>query len=116
MIYLDDIITNIFGWFESTVISRTINNVKILKVPILACLDICYLHPKRNLLQIIIESMYLLNHRNERRKSQIHCSFIESLYLLTIWIKRFKTKQTLFHTDTCTHIFLISLVTYHFLS
>ncbi len=39
-------------------------------------------------------------------------SFVETLYVLRIWMKRLNTKQTLFRTDT--HSFLICLVRYHF--
>ncbi len=40
-------------------------------------------------------------------------SFIHSLHFLRIWIKRLKTNQTSFHTDT--YISLIWLVTYNVL-
>ncbi len=65
----------------------------------------------RYLLQITFENMYL-NHRKQiNPKCNIIIkiiSFIKSLYFLNIFIKRFKTNETSFHTDT--HIFLICLI------
>ncbi len=61
-------------------------------------------------LYYIIQNIFLCSIKYTYIHTYIH---IKPLYILSIWLKRFKTNQTSFHTDT--HIFLICLVTYTFL-